>query len=91
MFPRYPTVLGGLVLLVALACVSDGRELLQISTFTGNIAVRLVHKGSSHRYELDFYENDQTAVRLGLDVPDMPPAGPPASFYTGTFVARHAC
>ncbi len=74
-----------LLALVAITCAgADARMLLQTpQSFTGNIAVRLVHKGKDHAYALDFYEGEQSATRVVLDVPDMPAAGPPSSFYTG--------
>lgn len=69
------------------------RVLLQQPTtvFSGNVAVRLIHREDNHEYILDFYEDDQTAVRQILDVPDMPPNGPPAAFYTGVCPSMHMC
>lgn len=83
---RHATIVCSFVLLSVLAVNAHARGLLQASStvFIGNIAVRLVHQGATHRYALDFYGGNSTNKRLGIDVPDIPASGPPALFYTGT-------
>lgn len=81
-----------LVLLTLVLSVDvHARALLQqpSTVFNGNIALQLVHDDAGQQYTLDFFSGNQTEVRQVLDVPDMPPDGPPSSFYTGTLPHTH--